>query len=112
MGNVPSVPRLLSTYDAWGNLLSQAGWSPTYNACTESTMAGVTADGSNHISGLSYDASGNTLGDGINAYTWDGESQLKTAAGVTYTYDGDGRRAAKVGSKLYWYGSGGEILAE
>ncbi len=29
-----------------------------------------------------------------------------------YTYDGDGRRAAKVGSKLYWYGSGGEILAE
>ncbi|MFZ0773536.1 MAG: RHS repeat-associated core domain-containing protein, partial [Candidatus Sulfotelmatobacter sp.] len=30
----------------------------------------------------------------------------------TYAYDGDGRRAAKVGSKLYWYGSGGEILAE
>ena len=31
---------------------------------------------------------------------------------MTYQYDGDGRRAAKVGSKLYWYGSGGEILAE
>lgn len=44
-------------------------------------------------------------------YTWDSESQLKTPAGVTYNYDGDGRRAAKVGSKLYWYGSGGEILA-
>jgi RHS repeat-associated protein len=27
-------------------------------------------------------------------------------------YDGDGRRVAKVGSKLYWYGSGGDILAE
>ncbi|PYT95264.1 MAG: hypothetical protein DMG36_02715 [Acidobacteria bacterium] len=27
-------------------------------------------------------------------------------------YDGDGRRVSKVGSKLYWYGSGGEILAE
>jgi hypothetical protein len=25
---------------------------------------------------------------------------------------GDGRRAAKVGTKLYWYGSGGEILSE
>ena len=100
------------TYDAWGNLLSQAGWSPTYNACTQTNMAGVTADGNNHISGLSYDTSGNTLTDGANTYTWDGESQLKTAAGVTYTYDGDGRRAAKVGTKLYWYGSGGEILSE
>jgi RHS repeat-associated protein len=100
------------TYDAWGNLLSQAGWSPTYNACTQTNMAGVTADGNNHISGLGYDSSGNTLSDGNYSYTWDGESQMKTAAGVTYAYDGDGRRAAKVGSKLYWYGSGGEILSE
>ena len=49
---------------------------------------------------------------GNYTYTWDGESQIKTAGGVTYSYDGDGRRAAKVGSKLYWYGSGGEILSE
>jgi RHS repeat-associated protein len=61
---------------------------------------------------MSYDASGNTLSDGSYSYTWDGESQMKTAAGVTYAYDGDGRRVAKVGSKLYWYGSGGEILSE
>jgi len=100
------------SYDAWGNLLSQAGWSPTYNACSESTMGGVTADAYNHITGLSYDASGNTLSDGVYSYTWNAESQMKTATGVTYSYDGDGRRAAKVGSKLYWYGSGGEILAE
>ena len=100
------------SYDAWGNLLSQAGWSPTYNSCTEATMGAVTANGNNQITGFSYDASGNTLGDGVYTYTWDGESQMKTAAGVTYAYDGDGRRAAKVGSKLYWYGSGGEILAE
>jgi RHS repeat-associated protein len=71
------------------------------------------ADGNNHLSTMSYDASGNTVSDGINLpYTWDGESQLKTAGGVTYNYDGDGRRASKVGSKIYWYGSGGEILAE
>jgi RHS repeat-associated protein len=100
------------SYDAWGNLLSQAGWSPTYNACTETTMGAVTADGNNHISAMSYYASGNALGDGLYAYTWNGESQMKTAGGVTYAYDGDGRRAAKVGSKLYWYGSGGEILSE
>ena len=102
------------SYDAYGNLLSQAGWTPTYNSCTEYTMTAVTADGSNHISGLSYDAAGNTLGDGNYTYTWDGESQMKTAGGVTYAYDGDGRRVAKSGavSKLYWYGSGGEILSE
>jgi hypothetical protein len=75
-------------------------------------MGTVTADGNNHISAMSYDTSGNALGDGNYSYTWDGESQMKTAAGVTYAYDGDGRRAAKVGSKLYWYGSGGEVLAE
>ncbi len=100
------------SYDAWGNLLSQAGWTPTYNGCSETTMGAVTANGNNQITGFSYDASGNTLSDGTYTYTWDGESQMKTAAGVTYAYDGDGRRVAKVGSKLYWYGSGGEILAE
>src|SRR5207245_10245304 len=86
--------------------------TPTYNARTESTMGAVTADGNNHSSGLSYDTSGNTLTDGNNTYTWNGESQMKTAGGVTYSYDGDGRRASKVGSKLYWYGSGGEVLGE
>ena len=95
----------LYTYDAWGNLLSQAGWTSYYGTCTETTMGTVTANGSNQISGLTYDASGNTLGDGNYSCTWDGESQMKTAGGVTYAYDGDGRRVAKVGSKLYWYGS-------
>jgi RHS repeat-associated protein len=37
---------------------------------------------------------------------------LRSAGGINYAYDGDGRRVAKVGSKLYWYGSGGDILAE
>lgn len=99
-------------YDAWGNLLAQAGWSPNYNGCTEATMGSVNADGNNHISGLTYDASGNTTNDGTIAYTYDAESQIKTAAGVTYTYDGSGRRVSKSNGKLYWYGSGGEILAE
>jgi RHS repeat-associated protein len=43
---------------------------------------------------------------------YDAESQIKTAAGVTYLYDGSGRRVSKSNGKLYWYGSGGEILAE
>lgn len=101
------------TYDgAWGNLTSQAGWTPTYNACTQTNMNTVTADGNNHISSFGYDASGNASGDGTYTYTWDAESQLKSAAGINYLYDGDGRRAAKVGSKLYWYGARSDILAE
>jgi RHS repeat-associated protein len=97
---------------AWGNLTQQAGWSPNYNGCSEGTMGSVNADGNNHISGFSYDASGNTLNDGTIGYTYDAESQIKTAAGVTYSYDGSGRRVSKSNGKLYWYGSGGEILAE
>jgi RHS repeat-associated protein len=100
------------TYDAWANLTSQAGWSPNYNGCTQTVMAAVTTDGNNHISAYSYDASGNATGETGYAYTWNGESQLITAGGVNYLYDGDGRRVAKVGTKLYWYGAGTEILAE
>ena len=66
----------------------------------------------NQLNGFSYDLSGNTQWDGVYSYTWNGESQLQTAGGVTYAYDGSGRRVAKAGQKLYWYGSGGEILAE
>ena len=98
------------TYDAWGNLHSQAGLTG-YGSCTEYSSSAA-ADGNNHLTGLSYDPSGNTASNGINNYTWDAESQLTTAAGVTYKYDGEGRRAAKVGTKLYRYGSGGEILSE
>ena len=69
-------------------------------------------DTNNRVTTFGYDAAGNTTSDTYYAYTWDGESQLKTAGGVTYTYDGDGRRVSKIGSKLYWYGAGSEILAE
>jgi len=31
---------------------------------------------------------------------------------VNYLYDGDGRRVSKSSGTLYWYGSGGDILAE
>jgi RHS repeat-associated protein len=99
------------TYDAWGNLTAQAG-SSGYSGCTEYLAPASTATGNNQLSGFAYDPSGNTLSDGVYSYTWDGESQMKTAAGVTYAYDGDGRRVSKSTGKLYWYGSGGEILAE
>jgi RHS repeat-associated protein len=103
--------------DAWGNLNSLAATTNSnYTGCTEESGFSTTADGNNHLPIFSYDPSGNTQNDSTISYTWDGESQLKSATnnGTTtnYTYDGAGRRASKVGGKLYWYGSGGEILAE
>jgi RHS repeat-associated protein len=105
--------------DPWGNLQSLAGGNSQYNGCTYETGFTKTADGNNHLSGFSYDTSGNTTADGYNSYTWNAESQLKVTAGSTYLYDGDGRRVAKANTaappvpyKLYWYGSGGDILAE
>ena len=44
---------------------------------------------------LTYDANGNLAGDGTRSFTWDAENRLLTTAGMTYTYDGDGKRASK-----------------
>lgn len=52
------------------------------------------------------------MADGGNTYAWDAEYQVKTVAGVTYTYDGDGKRVAKSTGKLYWSGTGRNSLAE
>jgi hypothetical protein len=40
--------------------------------------------------GFTYDGAGNTKNDGSYTYTWDAESQLASAAGVNYSYDGAG----------------------
>ena len=37
---------------------------------------------------------------------------MASTAGVNYTYDGDGQRVKKDNGKLYWYGPGGQVLAE
>jgi RHS repeat-associated protein len=63
-------------------------------------------------SGFSYDAAGNTLGDGLYTYAYDAEGHQKSAAGVNYIYDGDGQRVEKANGTIYWYGTGGEVLTE
>jgi RHS repeat-associated protein len=87
--------------------------SSAYTGCTQESLS-VTALSNNQLSatGYSYDASGNMLTDGRNTYTWNSEDQLKTAAGVTYTYDGGGHRVEKSNGKLYWYGTGSDPLME
>jgi RHS repeat-associated protein len=52
------------------------------------------------------------LNDGAHAYGYNAESEIKSAAGVNYTYDGDGNRVEKSSGKAYWYGAGTEILDE
>jgi RHS repeat-associated protein len=36
------------------------------------------------------------------AYVYDAENRIKTTAGVTYTYDGDGYRVMKSNGTIYW----------
>ncbi len=75
-------------------------------------MLSVAAGTNNRLLGFSYDVAGNLLSDGSFSYTYDAENRMKTGAGVTYTYDGDGKRVQKSNGKLYWYGMGGDPLAE
>jgi len=101
------------TLDAWANLNSIAATTNSnYIGCSQESGFSTTADGNNHLPTFSYDPSGNTMNDGVNSYTWDAESQLKTAAGVTYAYDAQGRRVSKSTGKNYIYSLAGDILAE
>jgi RHS repeat-associated protein len=98
-------------YDPWANLLST---SVTQGSAYSLS---VYADGSNRIhstgSTFTYDAAGNLTADPVNSsYTYNAEGELTSAAGVTYTYDGDGDRVQKSSGKLYWYGVGIDPLSE
>jgi RHS repeat-associated protein len=95
------------TYDPWGNLYQKnPGSSPGEN------MVKV-ADANNHLSGLTYDAAGNEINDGLGGtMVYDAENRITTTAGVTYTYDADGRRVKKSTGTNYWYGPSGGVLAE
>jgi RHS repeat-associated protein len=98
-------------YDQWANMLSIGAVSSAYIGCTQENL-NIATTTKNQISGNTYDTAGNTTADGVNSYVWNAESQIKTAAGVNYTYDGDGNRVQKSNGKIYWYGAGTEILDE
>jgi RHS repeat-associated protein len=103
-------------YDPWGNLLQS---STTGSAgCAEPLPLNVTVTTANRISGYCYDTAGNLLDQTTcpanppHAYAYNAENQLTSAGGVTYTYDGDGRRIQKSNGKLYWYGMSSDPLDE
>jgi RHS repeat-associated protein len=94
-------------YDAWGNLYQK----------NPGTLPGEglskVPDTNNHLSGMTYDAGGNVTNDGLGGtFVFDGENRIKSAGSVTYTYDADGRRVQKSTGINYWYGPGGQVLAE
>ena len=94
------------TIDAWGNLTNK---NQMQSKTSGEGSLNQGADVTNRFLGMSYDASGNLLFDGNN-YTYDAENRIKTAAGVTYTYDGNGERVAKSTGTLYWGGSSKDAL--
>ncbi len=95
--------------DIWGNLysISLTGNTPWQNALNVSIDPAT-----NRITGDAYDTAGNMTGDGLYGYTYNAENQQTLAAGVTYKYDGDGKRVQKVNGTLYWYDVGGNVLTE
>jgi len=109
-------------YDPWGNLLNITASSTAYTGCTQEAPSN-TVNTKNQLVGYCYDAAGNlTLnatcptGTFTPAYTYDAENRLTATAGMTYVYDGDGKRVEKAANgtptKIYWYGTSSDALDE
>jgi len=89
--------------------------TPDYSGCTQESGLSVAVTNKNQLSGFTYDAVGNliTVPPPFPAsYSYDAENRMTTTAGVTYTYDGDGKRVKKSNGKLYWYAAGSDPLNE
>jgi YD repeat-containing protein len=97
------------SYDAFGNLTKTVptggtgkSFQPTYSSS------------SNHItnnSGIvpSYDADGNVLNDGINAFTWDATGARVSSNGTSATIDALGRMVEVGSSQQVFYGIDGSL---
>jgi RHS repeat-associated protein len=116
-----NLNRLQEAYDShWGETYTYDPWGNMYQRTPLSGHAGdtfsVTADGSNHLSNLTYDGDGRVTIDQLsNTYTYDAEGRILTANTGTYVYDGEGNRVKKtVGSTttLYWPGAVGGVVDE
>ncbi len=92
--NCPAAQGMTYAYDRFGNRWSEAvtagsGIQPTYY---------FNANNQIDISGVTYDAAGNVMNDGLglgNTYTYDAENRIITAANgysASYVYDAQGHR--------------------
>jgi RHS repeat-associated protein len=99
----------------WGNLIQINPASSAYTGCTQESF-NQTVTAYNQISGWCYDLAGNLQMESASpcpspTYSYNAENQLISTAGITYQYDGDGKRVSKSNGKLYWY-DGGDPIAE
>jgi RHS repeat-associated protein len=88
-------------YDAWGNLVHKNQVSGK----TSGEFFQQSANGNNRIAGYCHDAGGNLTNQGAcgtATYAYDAENRISSTGGVTYTYDGDGKRVQKSNGTLYW----------
>lgn len=111
-------------FDAWGNLSSIGAISSAYSGCTQPSLSLPAFAADNHLpasSGFGYDAAGNLTSGSTTGpyYTYDANGQMTQAASFStagYVYDGNGRRVEKTAGgsayELYWYDTGGNVLAE
>src|SRR5580658_1153322 len=77
-------------YDIYGNRWSQTA-TGTGGSATQPQLSFT--GNNNRIDGYSYDADGNLLSDGVNAYTYDAENRITSVNGETgYVYDAAGNR--------------------
>jgi RHS repeat-associated protein len=109
--------KLSYAYDRYGNRLSQ---EPTGGAGTMPASSTPTDPLTNHIigSGVTYDALGNMLSDGLNYYAFDANGRLVSTSSVpgfgsgavNLSYGPDGKLVRK-GNTVYIYANG-RLIAE
>ena len=89
----PPTTSVAYGYDRFGNrwteTITGTGYQPSYSF-----------NANNQIIGMSYDAAGNTLNDGVNSYTYDDENRIASMSSMSnsasYVYDPQGTRVRSV----------------
>jgi RHS repeat-associated protein len=105
VGNPPQPPD-----DAWANLTQINLTQCSGNQLSASVN---TNNQVNTSSSYAYDAAGNMTQDGSGlTYLFDAENRITSAAGVSYSYDGNGLRVKKSNGTLYWRSIFGDAIAE
>lgn len=105
------------TIDPWGNLTNK---SPVSGKTNTEPLNVAPANTKNQLNGFCNDSAGNLVlntgncptGTFTPTYSYDAENRLIATGGVTYTYDGDGKRVKKSNGMLYWTGTGSDALLE
>jgi RHS repeat-associated protein len=96
--------------DPWSNLTNVNNIS---GKTQPGGLSAAPASTKNQLNGYVYDPAGNLSNDGLgHAFMYDAENRIATVAGVTYTYDGDGKRVEKSSGTLYWNGVGSDAISE